>query len=45
MLPIGFLILMAGFPRMDRGFLLQLYRGQRNSRRKLPATAAPGPIC
>ena len=26
MLPIGFLILMAGFPRMDRGFLLQLYR-------------------
>ena len=25
-LPIGFLILMAGFPRMDRGFLLQLYR-------------------
>lgn len=26
MLPIGFLILMAGFPRMGRGFLLQLYR-------------------
>ena len=26
MLPIGFLILMADFPRMDRGFLLQLYR-------------------
>ncbi len=25
-LPLGFLILMAGFPRMDRGFLLQLYR-------------------
>ena len=25
-LPIGFLSLMAGFPRMDRGFLLQLYR-------------------
>ena len=25
-LPIGFLILMAGFPRIDRGFLLQLYR-------------------
>ena len=25
-LPIGFLILMAGFPRMERGFLLQLYR-------------------
>lgn len=25
-LPIGFLILMSGFPRMDRGFLLQLYR-------------------
>ena len=25
-LPIGFLILMAGFPRMDWGFLLQLYR-------------------
>ena len=25
-LPIGFLIFMAGFPRMDRGFLLQLYR-------------------
>lgn len=25
-LPIGFLILMADFPRMDRGFLLQLYR-------------------
>ena len=25
-LPIGFLILMAGFPRMDRGFLLRLYR-------------------
>lgn len=30
-LPLGFLILMAGFPRMDRGFLLQLYRvGQLN---------------
>lgn len=26
MLPLVFLILMAGFPRMDRGFLLQLYR-------------------
>lgn len=25
-LPLGFLVLMAGFPRMDRGFLLQLYR-------------------
>lgn len=25
-LPLGFLILMAGFPRMDRGFLLQIYR-------------------
>ena len=25
-LPLGFLILMAGFPRMDLGFLLQLYR-------------------
>ena len=25
-LPLGFLILMVGFPRMDRGFLLQLYR-------------------
>ena len=25
-LPVGFLVLMADFPRMDRGFLLQLYR-------------------
>lgn len=29
LLPVGFLVLMADFPRMDAGFLLQLYRTGR----------------